>query len=1138
MIDIFAGSGAYLGQLTGLSEACGVAVDSGGDVYVGDYSSRLKKFSPTANPPVNSDLVATFSEPSGLCTLVAGAGPTASSLFSSSYLGPLYKQDPATGQIDYTVFPGPTTTETVAPGSGHVFAASGSEVQELDATGSSNAVPVARVKAQGTVNGVAVDSSGNVYVSRSGSSEIEVFATPVSFPTVTATDATSVTGTKATLNGTVNPEGEAVTECFFEYGVDQSYGQTAPCETLPPTDSNVHPVSARATGLVSDGAVVHYRLVAANANGSEISEDHTLVTANTVSIEPATSIGAGAATINGIVRPEGIPYTACKFEYGPATSAGFEKEASCNPSATDIPLDFAAHAVSAALTGLQGSTTYKFRLTATNSNGMLTSEENTFTTFGPPVIAEVRALNASQSAATIEGRVNPSGFATSYRFEWGPTTSYGNQVPAELEPFIGEGSKPIRVSAKLSGLSAGTTYHYRLVASSSVGITATPDQLLETLNSCGLPEERCVELVSRRAAGPVAIPGGGAEVVGAGPGELFYGVDIGYPDATKGAHSLWFAKRTPSGWGPSTQISPPVTGPEEKLGGLSASSSTEWISGDLSCALQTSASALTADPGVRMNIEAGATNLYRRNPDGSYTAITTLPITNMPELKEAAENGGIQFVPMMATPDCSKVIFTTRFHFPGVPGKGDPRLYEWEEGTLRNAGIVPGPSGEVAAQVLLGGPTISSRTNTANVYSEDGSRVFFTATRETSSNPAEIGNRAVFAREDGERTIDISLSETATPDTGATYMDASRDGSRVFFTANAGLADESSVAGTDLYEYDFEKPEGERLTDLSISTEAGGAQVAGMLGESEDGSRVYFAARGQLLPGHGNSFAENQSADTYSIYGESGGSLDFVGTVTAEDVEYALVNGREDWRSHVSADGRFLLFESSAKVTGYESGGVVQAYLYDAAATSEAAVCVSCRSDGKPPLSPDGNRLVNQANSNTRNLIVRGGEPRVFFSSPNPLAPGAQEGKVNFYEWSHGQVFRLASQVGEGQSPWFSSASEDGTDVYFSTTETLNWEDGDARSSVYDARVGGGFPEPPPAPAPCDANAEGSCQGPAQGAPAVPGAASASFNGPGNPKQAPPQKKKSKKKKPKKHTKKKGSSKKARHANGNRRAGK
>jgi hypothetical protein len=55
----------------------------------------------------------------------------------------------------------------------------------------------------------------------------------------------------------------------------------------------------------------------------------------------------------------------------------------------------------------------------------------------------------------------------------------------------------------------------------------------------------------------------------------------------------------------------------------------------------------------------------------------------------------------------------------------------------------------------------------------------------------------------------------------------------------------------------------------------------------------------------------------------------------------------------------------------------------------------------------------------------------------------------------------------------------------------------------------------------------------------VPGATSATFSGPGNPKQTEPQKKKkSKKKKSKKHTKKKGSGKKARHANGNRRAGK
>jgi hypothetical protein len=1149
VIDIFAGSGAYLGQLTGLSEACGVAVDPGGDVYVGDYNAGLKKFSPTANPPVNADFVATFPEPSHPCTLAAGSGPTSGSLFPASFNSSLYKQDAATGQIDYTAFPGPVITMTVAPGGGHVFAAHGQEVQELDASGAS-ATSLARVKAQGPVTGVAVDSSGNVYISRSGSSEIEVFATTVNLPAVTATDATNVTGTKATLNGTVNPEGEAITECFFEYGPTTSYGQKTSSCTVP-TDSATHPVSAQATGLASDGATVHYRLVAGNANGSEVSEDHTLVTAGTMVVEPATSVGAGTATLNGTVRPEGTPYTACKFEYGLNTSIGFEKEASCNPSAADIAPDFAAHAVNAAVTGLQGSATYKFRLTVTNANGTLTSEELTFSTFGPPLVTEVRALNASQGAATIEGRINPNGFATTYRFEWGPTASYGNQVPAELEPFVGEGSKAIRVSAKLPGLSAETTYHYRLVASSSAGTVTSPDQVLETLNSCGLPEERCFELVSRKEAGPVAIPGlyaAGAEMhyQAATEGDrVAYTVEAGYPEATKGAEVLYRGTRGPDGWD-STQLSTPILELNEQAAEESGTGAVQWLSHDLSCGFAESVQPLTSDPAIRLAREYGGSNLFRINPDGSYTAVSNLAPEN-PEVAGPVENYKVA----NASQDCSKVLFSSGYHYPGLAPFG---LYEWDEGTLRNAGIVPGPSGEVAAGAVAGsGQSVVGFENTQNTVSEDGSRVFFSAARQASPNPEEIGTEGIFVREDGSTSRDLSLSETSVPDKGATYQWATPDGSKVFFTANAGLTDESSSEGPDLYMYDLES---EKLTDLTPYGGEGGAQVEAIIGAAEDGSRVYFASRNQLVPGKGKTLAGNQSANTVSIYGESNGQFDFVGTF--RDSEFIRVALRQQrlWTSRVSPDGRYLLFETSAKVTAYDSGGAIEAYLYDSQGGSEGTTCVSCRQDGQPSIAPQDYAVLPYGEGyknfihGPQFLTIHEGEPQVFFSSPDKLAPGAVENQNNVYEWSHGQVFRLVSAQKGQESPEprpghyavFVGAGVDGSDTYLVTPETLTWEDGDERLSVYDARVGGGFAAPPAPPAPCEATSEGSgsCQGPAQGAPALSGAASAAFNGPGNPPGQSTKKKSKKKahKKKRKSVKKKGNGKQARHANSNRRAGK
>ena len=112
----------------------------------------------------------------------------------------------------------------------------------------------------------------------------------------------------------------------------------------------------------------------------------------------------------------------------------------------------------------------------------------------------------------------------------------------------------------------------------------------------------------------------------------------------------------------------------------------------------------------------------------------------------------------------------------------------------------------------LAGTGTGPVANSQNTVSEDGSRVFFTAERQTSPNPAEIGKQGIFVREDGTTSRDLSLSETSTPAKDATYQWATPDGSKVFFTANAGLTDESSSEGTDLYVYDLES---EELTDLT-----------------------------------------------------------------------------------------------------------------------------------------------------------------------------------------------------------------------------------------------------------------------------------------------------------------------------------
>ena len=82
------------------------------------------------------------------------------------------------------------------------------------------------------------------------------------------------------------------------------------------------------------------------------------------------------------------------------------------------------------------------------------------------------------ASATVTGTVNPEGASTSWYVEYGTSTSYGSKTASVS---AGSGTSAASVSATLSGLVAGTTYHYRLVATSSAGTGHGGDAVLTTL---------------------------------------------------------------------------------------------------------------------------------------------------------------------------------------------------------------------------------------------------------------------------------------------------------------------------------------------------------------------------------------------------------------------------------------------------------------------------------------------------------------------------------------------------------------------------------------------------------------------------------------------------------------------------------
>ncbi|MFL5886006.1 MAG: hypothetical protein ACJ77M_13135, partial [Thermoleophilaceae bacterium] len=179
------------------------------------------------------------------------------------------------------------------------------------------------------------------------------------------------------------------------------------------------------------------------------------------------------------------------FEYG----TGADPHGSSTPTG-NLNADDSTTSVNAGITGLAAGTTYTYRLVAHNATGTTSGSDHTLTTSGTPpppgpVITTGAASGVGQTSATLNGTIDPNGQSVTYHFDYGPTVSYGFTAPTTAPPPVtGSTSQP--VSAAISGLSAGTTYHYRLAGSPG-----------------GLGGDRTFTTASPPAPPPPPPPGGG-----------------------------------------------------------------------------------------------------------------------------------------------------------------------------------------------------------------------------------------------------------------------------------------------------------------------------------------------------------------------------------------------------------------------------------------------------------------------------------------------------------------------------------------------------------------------------------------------------------------------------------------------------
>jgi NHL repeat-containing protein len=347
-IDVFAADGHYLGKLNKCAgekfgQASGIAVDQSGNLYVSDREKNaIHKFTPAASFPKETDCSAAndikaVERPDAIAV---GSGPTAGYIFVGRFFGTggLSKVKLSNGELAYPILEGTSggsndvVTVAVDPANGHLFAAqkgNPEHVDEYDASGASSATKLSTTVNKGL--GIAfAKSSGDIYLA-DGTEHVQTYsAAIVTQPAVTTEPATGITPSKATLHGTVDPDGQELTECVFEYVNSHSYqpnasspyaaGGSVPCVESPAAIGEGHgPVSVQASfsePVNLPSPIYHFRLSAQNSNGVKVfGKDQEFETKHIAKTRPATAITGTTATLNGTVNPDGSAVTECQFEY-------------------------------------------------------------------------------------------------------------------------------------------------------------------------------------------------------------------------------------------------------------------------------------------------------------------------------------------------------------------------------------------------------------------------------------------------------------------------------------------------------------------------------------------------------------------------------------------------------------------------------------------------------------------------------------------------------------------------------------------------------------------------------------------------------------------------------------------------------
>ncbi len=510
-------------------------------------------------------------------------------------------------------------------------------------------------------------------------------------------------------------------------------------------------------------------------------------------------------------------------------------------------------------------------------------------------------------------------------------------------------------------------------------------------------------------------------------------------------------------------------------------------------------------------------SFYRRSlPDGSPVEIGRLfspealasnPVNQEPSASEPSASQDLTHV--LYTIDGPNSLNGPRIDYlwPGDETVEHPNEQPWVSlyeyvGTGNAAPVLVGrdSSGHQISQcgTALGYPfrgrfTRFSDDELYNAISIDASRVFFTAAAVCEGGAGPPANELLL-RVNQEKTISISQPshplaqgsgsgseecdtscEAAAPKEGI-FQGASERGSRVFFLTAQPLLNGDQNAERDLYEAEIEG-EGvntrlRKLVLVSGDPNIGeAAEVQGVARISEDGTHVYFVAKGVLTSAKNPIGRPAQlGADNIYVYERDthypNGHTAFIATLSEAD--------EADWRREdarpvdATPDGSSVIFTSTADLTLDDTSSVPQVFQYNAHEDTLVRVSI-----GQGGFNVDGNtgeypasiafpEYTGSLSPAHRPTSISDDGAYVVFQSSDNLTPQAAAGYHNVYEYHNGRV----SLISDGQdrtvdSEGTSSTSligvdASGEDVFFMTADQLVPQDGDTQVDVYDARMDGG----------------------------------------------------------------------------------